>query len=168
VLNVTILARQGADETAFAKAVALYVDLHRAAAAGLSVSATDAASAAAVETTLAQRIRAQRRAARPGDIFGPAAVRIVDVVNAAIAGPQGDATLSAIEESNVRGAKPRVNHRYPPGIPRVTMPGQLLAKLPPLPPELEYRFLGQSLLLIDRRAALIVDLLPDALPVRRR
>jgi len=44
------------------------------------------------------------------------------------------------------------------------MPGQLLARLPPLPPELQYRILGNSVLLIDERAQTVVDVLPDVLP----
>ena len=51
------------------------------------------------------------------------------------------------------------------GLPRATMPGQLLALRPPLSPELEYRFMGRSLLLVDVAAQLVVDILPAVLPV---
>jgi hypothetical protein len=40
----------------------------------------------------------------------------------------------------------------------------MLAGLPELPPELEYRFLGRHLILVDVLANLVVDVLPDALP----
>jgi hypothetical protein len=33
-----------------------------------------------------------------------------------------------------------------------------------VPEELEYRFLGRSLMLVDTRTDLIVDMLPDVLP----
>jgi hypothetical protein len=41
----------------------------------------------------------------------------------------------------------------------------LLAVLPALPEELEYRFIGRDLVLVDVHADLIVDVLKDALPV---
>jgi hypothetical protein len=40
----------------------------------------------------------------------------------------------------------------------------MLAGLPELPGELEYRFLGRDLLLVDVLANLVVDVLHDALP----
>ena len=40
----------------------------------------------------------------------------------------------------------------------------MIAALPELPPEIEYRFLGRHLMLVDVLANLIVDVLPDALP----
>ena len=40
----------------------------------------------------------------------------------------------------------------------------VLWRLPTLPDEVEYRFIGRTLALVDVRASLIVDLLPDALP----
>ena len=40
----------------------------------------------------------------------------------------------------------------------------MLAGLPELPPELEYRFLGRHLILIDVLANVVVDVLHDALP----
>lgn len=39
----------------------------------------------------------------------------------------------------------------------------VIAALPPLPPELQYRLVGDTLALIDIHASLIVDLLPHAL-----
>jgi hypothetical protein len=40
----------------------------------------------------------------------------------------------------------------------------LLWKLPDLPPELEYRLVGSSLILPDVKANLIVDILRDVVP----
>jgi len=40
----------------------------------------------------------------------------------------------------------------------------LLAALPALPEELEYRFVGWDLVLVDTHADLVVDILKDALP----
>jgi hypothetical protein len=38
-----------------------------------------------------------------------------------------------------------------------------MAALPPLPPELQYRFVGRDLILWDIHSGLIVDFLPDAI-----
>jgi hypothetical protein len=51
----------------------------------------------------------------------------------------------------------------PEGVPLSFMPPRLLASLPPLPPEVQYRFIGRSLVLWDVHANLIVDFLPGAL-----
>ena len=67
---------------------------------------------------------------------------------------------------SLHGVRPRINRRYPPGLPRATMPSPMLAKLPPIPAELEYRFLGRSFLLVDARANLVIDVLEDVLPTQ--
>jgi hypothetical protein len=46
----------------------------------------------------------------------------------------------------------------------VALPMCLRRMFPPLPPELEYRFLQRDLLLVDVRAGLIVDYVPTAIP----
>ena len=58
----------------------------------------------------------------------------------------------------------QVNGRIPPGR-HVRVWPALLAVLPALPEELEYRFIGWDLVLVDRHADLIVDILKNALPV---
>jgi hypothetical protein len=58
---------------------------------------------------------------------------------------------------------PQVNARIPAG--RNTRPGPaLLAALPALPQELEYRIVGLALVLVDVHADLVLDVLKDALP----
>ena len=58
-----------------------------------------------------------------------------------------------------------VNGRIPPGRQVRVWPAPLLAVLPALPEELEYRFIGGDLVLVDVHADLIVDILKDALPM---
>jgi hypothetical protein len=45
-----------------------------------------------------------------------------------------------------------------------TMPPDILAALPQLPEELEYRFVGDRLILLDTKAHVIVDYVDDVLP----
>ena len=55
-----------------------------------------------------------------------------------------------------------VNDFYPEGEPLGTVPPSLLRQLDPLPPELQYRFLSNALILLDIDTALIVDFIPNA------
>src|SRR5207342_3447357 len=59
---------------------------------------------------------------------------------------------------------PAINTDYPTILPLATVPPGLLLKLPTLPADLEYRFLGRHLILRDIKANLIVDFIPDAVP----
>jgi hypothetical protein len=43
------------------------------------------------------------------------------------------------------------------------MPPNVLAALPKLPADLEYRFLGRHLVLVDTRASVIIDRIPYAI-----
>ena len=54
--------------------------------------------------------------------------------------------------------------RTPTAIPLSTMPPQILNALPKLPEELEYRFIGERLILFDHHAHIIVDYVDRALP----
>lgn len=58
--------------------------------------------------------------------------------------------------------EPEVNEPFPWGRGAVMSP-TLLRALPPLPRELEYRFAGRNLVLIDFHADMVVDILNDAL-----
>ena len=158
---VSTAAQTDDSQSVFANAIGGYLEIRKEAASSLSMPSSDVMTMA---VRLAEAIRSRRPSARPGDLFGPAARSIRETIARELAGPQGRAILSAINESNTYGVKVRVNHRYPPGLPRATMPGQLVTRLPDLPEELEYRFFGRSLLLVDDGSQLVVDLLPDVLP----
>jgi hypothetical protein len=163
ILTSPVASAQDAD-SAFMNALRSYVALHRSSTNGLAPP-TDPAAVEHRTAVLAARIRAGRKNARPGDILGPAANGIRAAVRTEMAGPHGAAIRSSIDDDNVYGVRLRVNHRYPPGLPRVTMPTPILTKLPALPEQLEFRFLGRSLILIDTQAGLVVDVLHDVLPV---
>jgi hypothetical protein len=74
-------------------------------------------------------------------------------------GEEGRDTKAIIkDDAPAPGTVPfKVNAKYPEGQPKPTMPTNLLLNLPPLPEPLEYRVVGQHLLLIDTAADLIVD-----------
>jgi hypothetical protein len=79
-------------------------------------------------------------------------------------GPDVTTTFEPPEENEiVVMARPRAGEAVPWNAGPVMWP-VMLAGLPELPPELEYRFLGRHLIIVDVLANLIVDLLHDALP----
>jgi hypothetical protein len=58
----------------------------------------------------------------------------------------------------------KVNQSYPTKIPLVTVPAGLLKQLPTLPEALEYRLVDRRLLLRDRDANLVIDVLVGTTP----
>jgi hypothetical protein len=116
------------------------------------------------EAALAKTIMTLRAGAKPGDIFAPEYqpyfVKIV----------QDDFKLRSAADRKAlvaelpKNVKVDINTVYPTTLPLETFPPALLRKLPDLPPELEYRIVGRSLLLRDVKANLIVDILRDVVP----
>jgi hypothetical protein len=113
------------------------------------------------EKELARAIRAARSDARQGDIFTPQiADEIRRLIGMALHPPRDG---KHIKES-LRHAEPvqlhlYINETYPAHTPRQSTPPSILANLPALPPELEYRITGRDLVLLDSKANLIVDLI---------
>jgi hypothetical protein len=112
------------------------------------------------EDELARAVRAARKGARPGDIFTP---RISGEMRHLIAMAVQTGAGKNIRES-LRHAEPvqlhlSVNGSYPAHLPLQSTPPSLLANLPMLPAEIEYRVTGQDLILLDTKANLIVDLI---------
>ena len=116
---------------------------------------------------LAAAIREERRYARQGDIFSPAIARVlVTRINAALLehGYTADDVRAQgrVEGVNYGRVKLQVNDTFP-WVLAVAMFPCTIEALPPLPPELQYRIVGENLVLIDVHASLIVDILPNAL-----
>ena len=86
------------------------------------------------------------------------------VMTESLEGPDGPALRDSIAEENPAGTPIKINGRYPDAVPMSTMPPDILAALPQLPEELEYRFVGDRLVLLDTKAHLIIDYVDDALP----
>jgi hypothetical protein len=113
---------------------------------------------------LARLIAQARPGAKEGDMFTRETRAYVRrQIARALAGPDGAAVRSSVSEENPGRVQLRVNARYPEGIPLTTMPPQILGALPKLPDDLEYRFIGERLILLDVHAQMIVDYIPDAL-----
>ena len=76
----------------------------------------------------------------------------------------GSLVKSVAGISETQGVVLRVNYPYAQTAEFSEMPATLLAKLPQLPKELRYRFVGRNMLLVDRESDVIIDYMPDALP----
>ena len=151
---------------AFERRVAEYVALHRRLEAPqpvLPMSDNIDVVHAAMDA-LASALQKARTTALRGDIFTPAVARVFRARAAACLPPEQMAAILSEREEADPTVLPalEVNARWPDGMPFNFVPPPLLAALPPLPPELQYRIIGRSLVLWDHHADLIVDILPDA------
>ena len=127
----------------------------------------DPAQIKASQDVLAQKIREARKDAKPGrDLHArdPPAVPPADVSRKR-RGPDGAETKAAIaeEKQELKDVKIRVNAAYPDDAPLMTVPPNILAALPKLPEDLEYRFVNRHMILLDVHANLIVDYVLNAI-----
>ena len=139
-----------------------YVELRAAASAGLPLPTVteNPAETLNLELELARRIRAARAGARQGDIFTPE----IRAEFRRVLRLEVDArTRWAIMDENPGAFSAPINSTYPKERPLSTVPGTILALLPRLPEDIQYRFLGSHLVLHDIRANVILDRLPCAI-----
>jgi len=110
---------------------------------------------------LAERVGAARSGAKHGDIFTPE----ISAHFRRLLHPElkEKGTKSLIHDDNPGNFPFKVNAPYPEKEPLATVPPNVLASLPPLPKDIEYRFVGKHLILRDVRANLIIDYIPNAI-----
>jgi len=147
----------------FSARVSTYYDLRRTLQRGLPALAVtdDPAEIKRAQYALAERIRVARRGAKRGAIFTPdIAVEFRKVLLLEI-----DAnTRAAIMDDNPGEFSHHINGTYPNEKPLSTMPPNVLAVLPRLPDDVQYRFLGRHLILLDTAANVILDRIRCAIP----
>lgn len=150
----------------FQKRMSTYVALHKKIEASLP-KLPDRATPEQIDKNQREfsNLLIQARAnAKQGDLFGPDMAALIRRVLATIfKGPQG-ARLRAVINEEPHPVVPRVNFRYPDEVPLSTMPAVVLKALPPLDEEIEYRFIGRHLILLDPHAHLIADVVVNAMP----
>jgi hypothetical protein len=167
--------------TEYANAVEAYVALQDKAEAALPKlpGQADPATVAAHQKALAEAIRKSGSRPKPGHVFVP---NIQPFFKRALLpelrGPGTAETREKVAEGNPEPAPglprdPDVKPRdvrlvpyadYPVDAPVSTVPPPVLLKMPQLPKELEYRFVGKNLVLRDTVANVIVDYIPQAVP----
>jgi hypothetical protein len=112
-----------------------------------------------------ERLLTRARAnARRGDIFtDPVRAYIRRQLSRVFSGPDGARARATILDEDTRAVKLTINSRYPSTVPVSTVPPQVLLVLPRLPETLEYRFVGDTLVLLDIHAGTVVDFMEKAL-----
>lgn len=124
----------------------------------------NAAELARRQQALAQAIRAARKGAKQGDLVPElvasqiTATILEDLKRRSAAAEK--ATFSEVPNA----PRPVVNQTYPADAALPTVPPLLLKNLPPLPDNLQYRFYGRHLLLLDGDVQLIADFIANVLP----
>jgi len=158
--------------TEFHDKLAEYLALRAKVEAGLPklTETKDPKKIAERSAALAAGIQNARTGAKQGDIFTPkVAAEFRKILTADAAG------RTSIEKANIMSevpAKaPEVNALYPVDSPSgpaalASFPPKLLGVLPELPETVEYRFMGQALVIRDVSSNIIVDFLPGVAPAR--
>jgi Skp family chaperone for outer membrane proteins len=130
----------------------------------LSKQAT-AEEIAAHKAALLQKVLAERKGVARGSIFTPEAERYIrSVIATLFKGRERVQLRKELSEAENASVPVKVSAVYPEAAELLEMPPTLLLALPPLPKQLRYRFVGASLLLVDRENHLIVDHMTNALP----
>ena len=118
-----------------------------------------------------QAIREARQDAQQGVVFTPEIQEhFREIIRSEMRGRQGVPAKAAAKQGNPTTEKlpapvpVKVNAPYPEFAPLSTVPATLLLRLPKLPKELDFRFVGRNLILRDTDASLIVDYIPNATP----
>jgi hypothetical protein len=117
------------------------------------------------QRALAALIQKSRATAKQGDVFTAAMGAYVKRLLARVfGGAEGRQLRASIMDENLKPVALKANQRYPDEYPLTTMPPEVLQALPTLPEELEFRFLGEHLILLDPHAHVVADYIVDALP----
>jgi len=110
-------------------------------------------------------VRTARNGAKHGDIFSPDIAEYIRMtIRDEFKGKDRQELRKTVFEAETQGITVRVNYPYPESKELVEMPPTLLLRLPQLPKQVRYRFVGQYMLLVDRENGLIIDYMPNALP----
>lgn len=153
----------------FHAAVEEYVTLHRRLERALMLDHYDSwpEEGDMDSETLADVIRAARPQTRPGAIFNRDVSELIQFRIGLTLWLHRYHTADALSEvpHAVRAVPPRVNDWWFGEDEAVPWPS-VVWELPALPEELEYRFAGRHLVLVDVHANLVVDVLENALPER--
>ena len=157
---------QAAAQAEFQKRLQAYLQLRESLGKKLEpLSPTASASdLQARQEALAAAIRAARRNAKPGDLIPPAVQeQIRQTVLSDLKARTADAKRATLEEVP-EGPLPGINKTYPEQLALPTVPPLMLANLPRLPDNLQYRFFGRHVVILDGDTEIVVDYVRNSLP----
>ena len=120
------------------------------------------------EKSIAHHVRTARATAKRGDLFTPATQ---PMFRRLLRPPLTKGSDAAENKATIKDDAPepkdlpfKVNAEYPKEVPLSTVPPDVLAALPQLPEDIQYRFAGKHLILFDAKANLIIDFMLNAIP----
>lgn len=150
----------------FEKRLGDYVKVHQAAVAGVPPvkPGHSGAGIPAYQHAVAERIRESRRDAKQGDLFtAEIAGEMRRLIGQVLQGDSGKRVRHSLRKSEASRMVLSVNAPFPERQFLPFVPPTLLLNLPRLPAEVDYRIVGNSLVLRDTAANLVVDYVPDAI-----
>ncbi len=119
----------------------------------------------AYQKEFVSELQAMRAGTKQGYIYSPQFTDYVrTVVKTEFPASDKAEIKQTILEAETKGVPLKVNFPYPESKELGQVPPTLLMKLPQLPKEVKYRFVGRHLLLVDSDNSLIVDYTLNALP----
>lgn len=113
-----------------------------------------------------EKVRAARAGAKHGEIFTPDAQALIRrIIKDEFKGRErAEFRDTVLRQAETKAVPLQVNYPYPESGELLEMPAPLLLRLPQLPKQVRYRFVGHNFLLVDRENGLIVDYMTNALP----
>ncbi len=145
----------------FQKHVDEYVKLRKSLEAKLPALKTGATPSQVTHhrRKLREMLQQERRGAKQGEFFTPPIeAEFRRLMGFADRGADANRVEKSLAHAEPVRLKLAVNGAYPDGVPIQSTPPTLLQNFPPLPPEIEYRVVGQQLVLVDAGANLILDI----------
>lgn len=119
----------------------------------------------AYQKSFVKELQAMRAGTRQGYIYSPQFTEYVrSLIKTEFPKKDKAEIKEAILEADTKGVPLKVNYPYPESKELAQVPPTLLLKLPQLPKEVKYRFVGRHLLLVDSDNSMIVDYTLNALP----
>ena len=147
----------------------IYLDIHKDLEKGLPALPANATPQQidANQREFEKKMQDARKTAKRGEIFTAAAEPVIRRLLAQVFdGPEGKALMASVLDEQPTNVKLSVNARYPDTVPVSTVPPDILQALPKLTEDLEYRFIGRNLILLDAHAHVIADFIEDAIPAK--
>jgi len=107
-----------------------------------------------------------RAGAKPGDLFTP---DIANYIRTTLktefkSTDKKEIRKIILMDADTKGVPLRINYPYPDPKEFSTVPPTVLLKLPQLPKQVNYRYVGHNLMLVDNDNNMIIDYMLDALP----
>jgi len=154
-------------QTTFAYRIEEYLEMRRQAVQRIAdvPPAVGGSTSAAKHAQLRRQIQRVRRGFHQGIVFsGQVGAEFRRVIASRLSAPVGVSLRRTLDTSTPAGPQPRINDHFSIDQSGEALPPFLLAALPALPSVLVYRSVGRTLVLLDRDAQMVIDMLPEAWP----